>query len=89
MNPLSKQVDTILDDKIRRIARTEYAKANTLPNGQTRKRFVPYRLPAIVTTLIAMRSECANPETTSERLEGIASFATTGEARHLAFAPSA
>jgi hypothetical protein len=83
--PLARQVSTILHDKVRRIAQTEYARANTLPNGKPRARYVPYTLPAIVDTLCAMISECADEATSAERLEEIASFATTGEVRERAF----
>lgn len=85
MKSLAQQVDRIVDDKIARIARAEFARANTLPNGKPRKRFVSYSLPPIVRTLCDMRAECADPSTTPERLEAIASYATTGEARELAF----
>jgi hypothetical protein len=87
-SPLARQVSTILHDKVRRIAQAEYARTNTLPNGKPRVRYVPYTLPAIVGTLCAMISECADEATSAERLEGIANFATTGEVRERAF-PSA
>lgn len=85
LSDLARQTDRIVDDKIARICRAEYARANTLPDGSPRHRFKPYSLPAIVETLIGMRSECADPATGAERLEGIAAFATTGETRERAF----
>lgn len=83
---LAQQVDRILDDKIARISRDAWAKKNKLPNGMLRKKHVPYTLPAIVDQLVKMRSECADENTTNERLEQIAAFATTGEVRERAFA---
>lgn len=85
LTPLHRQTDRILNDKIARISRAEYVRANTLPSGKRRKRYVPYTLPEIVKTLCAMVSECADENTSAERLEEIAAFATTGEMRERAF----
>jgi hypothetical protein len=81
---LAYQVDRIVDDKIARISRHAYAQANTLPNGKKRARHVRYTLPAIIGELVAFRAECANPDTSADRLEAIAAFATNGEPMHKA-----
>lgn len=83
---LASQVSKILDDKIARISRKAYADANTLPNGRKRAKHVPYTLPQIVNQLVTFRAECADENTSNARLEAIATFATSGESMHLAFA---
>ncbi len=47
--------------------------------------FKPYSLPSCVKDMTMMISECADPETTDERLDEIYQFATTGEVREKAF----
>jgi|GWRWMinimDraft_5_1066013.scaffolds.fasta_scaffold29729_4 hypothetical protein len=80
MNNISirKQVDHILNDKIKRYAQAEYLKANPkmdLPNKKSK----PYSIPQIAEDLVLMLREVWNNETTLKRLEEIASFSTCGQ----------
>jgi hypothetical protein len=82
---LRKQVETIVEDKIKRICAKEFLAANQKPDGTFKKKHVPYSVPAIVLTLTGFLSELADKETTVDRIEGIASFVTTGEVFEKAF----
>jgi hypothetical protein len=50
-----------------------------------RKKHVLYSVPTIAQTLIGFLSELADEETGTDRIEGIASFVTTGEVFEKAF----
>jgi hypothetical protein len=82
---LRKQVKTIVEDKIKRICAKEFLSANQKPDGTFKKKHVPYSVPIIVSILTDFLSELANKETGIDKIEGIASFVTTGEVFEKAF----
>jgi prenyltransferase beta subunit len=82
---LRKQAKTIVEDKIKRICAKEFLAANQKPDGSFKKKHVPYSVPSIVSTLTGFLSELADEQTTVERIEGIASFVTSGEIFEKAF----
>jgi hypothetical protein len=82
---LRQQVKGIVSDKIKRICAKEFLAANQKPDGTFKKKHVPYSAPAIVQTLTGFLSELADKETGTDRIEGIASFVTTGEVFEKAF----
>jgi hypothetical protein len=82
---LRKQVKTIVEDKIKRICAKEFLSTNQKPDGTFKKKHVPYSVPVIVSTLTDFLSELADEETGGNRIEEIASFATTGEVFEKAF----
>jgi hypothetical protein len=78
MKTLKEQVNGILHAKIKAIAAREYAKANPEP----RKKHKPYSLPACVDTMVDMLGRIETAD--DHELEGMAAYATTGEAGYLA-----
>lgn len=76
---LRQQVKRIVEDKIKRICGKEFDKANKLPNGQYKKRHVPYTLPACISKMTAFLSELADQNTNRARIEEIAGIVTTGQ----------
>ena len=76
---LRQQVKGIVSDKIKRICSKEFCKANKLPNGQYKKKHIPYIVPACVSEMTAYLSELADVNTCRERIEEIASVVTTGQ----------
>ena len=71
---LRKQVDVMIDARITRISFSAYKKANFLPSGKKRKKYVPYTLPQEVNELLELKQALysgGNPE-------NIASILTSG-----------
>jgi hypothetical protein len=85
---LRRNVAQILDARIKRLSRESYVQANTLANGRARRRHVPYAIPAVAQQCVKLLSRVWDPAATADEIEGIASWATTGEAQH-AFAAAA
>jgi hypothetical protein len=85
MKTLAQQAKGIIEDKIKRIATKEYIRANTLPNGQRRKKYVPYTLPEIVKEMTKLISEIADENITNQRIEEIVAYVTTGQIKELAY----
>lgn len=73
-----EQITFILNDKIKKICQCEYKKANPQP-VKMHKLTKTYSLPLCVNEMVKMISECADQETSSERLKDIYHFATSGE----------
>lgn len=76
---LRQQVNGIVSDKIKRICAKEFIKVNKLPNGQYKKKHVPYTVPACVSEMTSYLSELADFHTSRERIEEIAGIVTTGQ----------
>ena len=76
MNNLEHQACRILHAKIKRIATAAYIKAN---GGK--RRYVPYSLPVEVDVMVAMLGRTAIA--TSDELEAMVQYATTGAVREL------
>lgn len=76
MSNLEHQTCRILHAKIKRIATAAYAKAN-----DGRKRNAPYSLPVEVDNMVAMLGRTATA--TSDEMEAMVQYATTGAVREL------